>query len=135
MIFILNKIKRSQPANDIPGTSPESPLKVLTFGTNKGPSGDSQGTITKIDDLMQKLFLRSNSSCITYLCLFFTERTNIQKISMGTSTGHLQYPVVGRPEDQMIGHSRDVSGTSVKQILNSTHKHVKITLTEQISLW
>ena len=31
----------SQPAHDVPGTSPEGPLKVLTSGTSRGPSGDS----------------------------------------------------------------------------------------------
>ena len=55
------------------------PLKVLTSGIYRGPSGESQGTNTKIDDFMKKLFFRSNSSCITYLFLLFTEITNIQK--------------------------------------------------------
>ena len=31
----------TQPAHDVPGTSPEGPLKVLTSGTSRGPSGDS----------------------------------------------------------------------------------------------
>ena len=31
----------TQPARDVPGTSPEVPLKVLTSGTSRGPSGDS----------------------------------------------------------------------------------------------
>ena len=30
----------TQPARDVPGTSPEGLLKVLTSGTSKGPSGD-----------------------------------------------------------------------------------------------
>ena len=37
-------------AHDILGTSPEGPLKVLTFETYRGPSGESQGTNTKIND-------------------------------------------------------------------------------------
>ena len=37
------------------------------------------GINTKIDDFMKKLFFKSNSPCITYLFLFFTGRTNIQK--------------------------------------------------------
>ena len=45
----------TQPARNIPGTSPEGPLKVLTSGTSRGPSGDFQVTNTKIDDLMKKL--------------------------------------------------------------------------------
>ena len=68
----------SQPVHDVPGTSPEGSLKVLTSGGYRGPSGDSQGTNTKIDNLMKKLFFRSNSPCITYL-MFFTGRANIQK--------------------------------------------------------
>ena len=67
-----------QPAHGILWTSPEGPLKVLVSGTYKWPSGDSQGTNTKIDDFIKKLFFRSNSPCITYLFLFFTGRTNIQ---------------------------------------------------------
>ena len=49
-------------------------------GTFKGPSEDPQGTNTKTDDLMEKLFFRSNSVCITYLFLLFTGRTIIQKL-------------------------------------------------------
>ena len=30
----------SQSAHDVPGTSPESPLKVLTSGIYRGPPGD-----------------------------------------------------------------------------------------------
>ena len=50
--FILLLRKGVYPAGtrDVPGTSPEGPLKVLTSGTSRGPSGDSQGTNTKIDD-------------------------------------------------------------------------------------
>ena len=69
-----------QLARDVPGTSPEGPLKVLTSGTSRGPSGDSQGTNTEIDDLMKKLFFRCNSPCFTHLFLFFTGKTNIQKV-------------------------------------------------------
>ena len=69
----------TQPAHDVPRTSPEGPLMFLTSGTYRGPSGHSQGTNTKTDDLMKKLFFRSNSLCITYLFLLFTGRTNIQK--------------------------------------------------------
>ena len=46
----------SLPARDIPGTSPEGPLKVLMSETSRGPSGDSQATNTKIDDLMKNSF-------------------------------------------------------------------------------
>ena len=53
------------PAHDVPGTSPEAPLKVLTSGTYREPSGDPQGTNTKTNNLMKKLLFRSNSPCIT----------------------------------------------------------------------
>ena len=43
---------KSQLAHDVPRTSPEGPLKVLTSGTYKGPSGDPQGTNTRINNLM-----------------------------------------------------------------------------------
>ena len=77
-------IGNTQPAHDVLGTYPEDPsvlkvLKALTSGTYKGPSEDFQWTNTKIDDFLKKLFFRSNSPCITYLFLFFTGRTNIQK--------------------------------------------------------
>ena len=48
----------------------------------KGPKGTFRGLSRnqyKIDDLMKKFFFRSNSACITYLFLFFTERKNMQK--------------------------------------------------------
>ena len=109
-------IGNTQPAHDVPRTSTEGPLKVLMSGTYKGPSGDSQGTNTKIDGCMKKLFFRSNSPCITYLFLFFTGRTNIQKFWTGTSTGRLRDPVAGRPWDQMMGRSKDVCGTTVKHV-------------------
>ena len=78
-------------------------------GNYKGPSGDSHGSNTKIDDFMKKLFMRSNSPYITYLFLFFTGRT-------GTSTGRLRDLVAGRPWDQMMKRSKDVRGTSVKHV-------------------
>ena len=47
---------------------------------------------------------------------------------MGTSTGRLRDPVVGRPRDQMMGRSGDVRGMSVKHLKSPT-KHIKLTLT------
>ena len=45
---------------------------------------------------------------------------------METSTGNS----CGRPEDQIMRRSRDVRAASVKHVfLNSTHKHIKLTLT------
>ena len=77
---------------------------------------DSQGTNAKTDDLMEKLLSRSNSPCITYLFVFFTERTNTQKFQTETSTGLLLDSVVGRPGDQIMKRSRYVRGTSIKHV-------------------
>ena len=85
-------IENTQPAHDVPGTYPEGLLKVLTSGTYKGPSGNSQGTNTKIDNFMKKLFFRSNSPGITHLFLFL-------HIYTWTSTGRLWDPIAGRPWD------------------------------------
>ena len=76
-LYTLNN--QPQPARDVQGKSPEGPLKVLTSGTSRRLSGDSQGTNTKIDELMKKLFFRCNSPCSKHLFLIFTEKTNIQK--------------------------------------------------------
>ena len=72
-------IGNTQPTHDVLGTSPEGLPTVLTSGTYKSPSEDSERTNTKIDDFMKKLFFRNNSPCITYLLLCFTGRTTIQK--------------------------------------------------------
>ena len=78
-VSFLLTIMLLQPAHDILGMFPEDPLKVLTSGTYRRPSGDSQGTNTIIVVLMKKLFFRCNSPCITHLFLLFTGRRNIQK--------------------------------------------------------
>ena len=66
----------TQSAHDIPGTYVEGPLKVLTSGTYRGPSGDSRGTNTKINDLTKKLFLEAIA--LVLLFLFFIRRTHFQ---------------------------------------------------------
>ena len=120
----------AQPARDVPGTSPEGPLKVLMSGTSRGPSGDSQGTNTKIDDLMKKLLVRSNNPCFTHLFLFFTEKTNNSKglngDFHGTSTGPSCGTSRGPNDGTFWGCPRDVGHIC---FLNSTHKHIKLTLT------
>ena len=119
-----------QPAHDVPGTYLKGPLKVLTSGTYRGPSEDSQGIKTKIDNLMKKMFFRSISPCSTHLFLFFKGTTNFQTFKTGTSRGRLRDPVAGRPWHQMMGRSTDVRGTSaILVFLNSTYKHIKLTLT------
>ena len=46
---------RTQSARDVPRASPEGTLKVLTSGTYRGRSVESQGKNTKTDDLMKKV--------------------------------------------------------------------------------
>ena len=66
----------SQPARDVPRTSPEGPLKVLTSGTSRGPSGDCQGTNKKIDNLMKKVLFRWIQQFLFYTSVtFFTGKT------------------------------------------------------------
>ena len=59
----------------IASTEPVSPLKFLTSRTYKRPSGDYQGTDTKIDELMTKLFFR-NIIQLHYRSLPVFYRTN-----------------------------------------------------------
>ena len=73
-------VSLTHPAHDVLGTSPEGPLKVVTSGNYKGLSGDPQGTNRKTEDLMKKLVFKNNCISITYIFLFFTGRTNIQKV-------------------------------------------------------
>ena len=69
----------SQPTCDVLGTFPEGSLKFLKSRNSRGPSKDSQGTKTKIDDLMKEVFFRSNSCCFIDLFLLFTGKRNIEK--------------------------------------------------------
>ena len=69
----------------------------------------------------------SNSHCITYLFLFFTGRTNIQKLKMRTSTR----ATCGAP----LGTNDKTSMGRLKHVLNSTHKHIKLTLTGHSRLY
>ena len=92
----------SQPARDLPGTSPKCSLKTLTCGTNRESLGNSQWSNTKIDDLMKKKF--------------FTGR-RMFKSSEWTSHGPNDGTFLGRPRD--VGHTC---------FLNSNHKHINLTL-------
>ena len=87
---ILNQT--AQPAHDVLRTSPEGPLKFLTSRTNKGFSGDPQGTNTKTDDLMKKMFFRSNGPCITYLFLLFYRKNKYSKVLNGDDHGAFTGP-------------------------------------------
>ena len=88
----LMKPLATHPAHDVLETSPEGSLKDLTFRTYRGPSGDPQGTNTKTDDLMKKLFFRNYSPCITYISIHVFYRNNkyskvLNEDFHGTSTG------------------------------------------------
>ena len=83
-----------QPTHDVPRTSPESSLSVLMPGTYRGPSGDSQGTNTKTDDLMKKMFFRSNFlHCISIPAFYRKNKYSkvlngeVQGMSTGPSCG------------------------------------------------
>ena len=53
---------------------------------------------------------------------------------MRTSTGSLQDPVVGSPQDKIMLRSRDVHWISTKQVFNSqtTLKDIGLTLTRLV---
>ena len=106
-------IGNTQAAHDVPGTSPDSLLKVLMYGTYREPSGDSQGTNTKIDDFMKKLFFRSIRVLVLHICFCFLQQEQIFKSS---KRGRLKDSVAGRPWDQIMGRSKDVCGTTAKHV-------------------
>ena len=110
----------SNPANT---QHPEDiPLKVLTFITCRRPSGNSQWTNIKIDDLMKKIFLEAIVLVLHIYSCFLQEEQTFKS----SKQGHLWDPVAGCPGDQLMGCSRDTSHTC---FLNSTCKHIKLTLT------
>ena len=66
-LLIKRLIKRwSHLAHDIPWTFPGGSLKVLKLGTYRGLSGDSQGTNTKVNDLMKHYALHYISFLVFY---------------------------------------------------------------------
>ena len=90
----------------------KGPLEVLTFGTYSGPSGNSQGTNTKIYDLNIKLYFGSNSPCDTHLFMFLWE----QQIFRCSKWRRPREPVAGRAENQMVVRSKDVPQMPVKNV-------------------
>ena len=108
----------TQPAQYNLGMSTECPLKVLTSGTYRGCSRDSQGTNTKIYGLrFIDKFVFEKQQSFYYICTpVFYKKTNTQTFCMGTSAKCLRVPVVERRTVQIMGHSRDIHGTSVKHV-------------------
>ena len=88
-------------------------LKVLTSGTSRGPSGDSQGTNKKNDSLMKKSVFQMQQFLFYSSVTVFYWKNKYAKVLNGTSTGCLRDPVAGRPEDQMMGRSGYDPGTQV----------------------
>ena len=128
------KKQSPQSAHDVPGTSSEGPLKVAMSGTYRGPSEDLQRTLR---GPTQKLMIQWKN-CFLEAIVFvlhiyscFLQEKQIFKSCKRTSTGRLRDSVTGRLGNQMMGRSGDVRGTSIKHVfLNSTHKHIKLTLTD-----
>ena len=108
-------VGNTQPTHDVLGTSPEGPLKeVLTSGTYEGPSADSLGTNTKIDNWMRNLFFRSNSPCITYLLRVFYRKNKYSKVLHGDVHGTSTGPSCGRS----MGPSDGTKGVAQTCFLN-----------------
>ena len=120
----------TQQANDVPWTSPEDSLKVLTSGTLMGNSEDSQGTNTEIYDLMIKLYSRTIVLVLhTYPCsllekqIFKCSKWDVRETSTGPSCGTSR-----GPNDRTFYRCPwDVVQTCFSS-LNSTHKHINGTL-------
>ena len=81
-------IGNSQLAHDVPETSLEGSLKVLTSGTGKGPSGYSQGAKYKNWSFYRKnVFLEVMSLYYISASVFFLQE---EKIFKSSKRGHLR---------------------------------------------
>ena len=90
------------------GTSPEDPLKVLKFGTYRGPSRESQGANTKIYGLwfIDKIVFQKQYSLYYIFISFFAGKTNsgdVREAYTRSSCGMSRRPnngtFKGRPRD------------------------------------
>ena len=115
----------SQPVCNVSGTSPKGSLKVLMSGTSRGPSENSQVTNKIIDDLMNKAIV-----LVLHIYYCFYWKNKHSKVINGDVHGTCTGPSCGTsrgPNDRtFLGRLRDVGDT---YFLNSTHKHIKLTLT------
>ena len=98
----------TQPERNVRGTSPEGPLKVLTSGASRGPSGDSQGTNKNIDNLMKNVFLNAIVLAL-HICYCFLLEKQLFKSSKW-----------GRPRDVYGTQLRDVPGTRWWDVLETS---------------
>ena len=121
----------TQPAQYNLGMSTEGPLKVLTSGTYRGCSKDSQGTNTKVYGLrFIDKFVFEKQQSFYYICtpVFYKKNKysnvlngDVCKMSTGSSCGTSDGPNNGTFQ----GYPRYVGQTC---FLNSTRKHIKLTL-------
>ena len=112
-------------------TSLVGPLKVLTSGTYRGPSGESQGTNTKMKKKKNEKIVFQKQQSLLYISIPVFYRKNKYSNVLnggvhGTSTG-TSCRTSREPNDGTFqGRPRDVGQTC---FLSSTHKHIKLTLT------
>ena len=106
---------------DITWTSPKGPNIRDLQGTFRELLGDQQ----KIDDLMKKVLFNCNSPCFTHLFLFFTGKTNMQKVQLRDVPETRWWNVLGMSPGRH----------SYMFFLNSTQKHIKLTLTDYLRVY
>ena len=75
-------IVTSKPAHDIPGTSPNCPLKALTSGNYRGPSRDSQRTNTKLYDYLMWMKKILRYKFLRYLFLRILPLLTVKKTTL-----------------------------------------------------
>ena len=103
----------------------EGCLKVLTSGAYMGPSRDSQGTNTKIDDIIKNIFLDAIVLVLHIYFCFFLQKEQIFKSFKWTSLRPSCGKSRGPNNGTFCGRPRGVSDIC---FLDSTHKHIKLTL-------
>ena len=106
-------IRITQPEHNVPGTSPEGPLKVLTFRIFRKLSEDQY----KNWSFYEKIVFRGNSPCITYFFMFFQEEQRFKYSKRGRPRNVCMTQLQDVPWDQMMGPCRDVCATSVEHVI------------------
>ena len=114
----------SQTTHNVLGTSPKDPLKVLTFGTYRGPSANFQGANTKINELMIKFILELIVLVLHVYSCFSQEEKILKSSKWGRSQDvfETQLQTSHRPNEvTFLERLQDVSQIC---FLNSIHKHI-----------
>ena len=125
--MIIKLLDQTQPDYDVLGTSHEFPLKVLTSGTSREPSGDSQKTKKRFGDLMKKELFRCNSSSFTHLSLFFYWKNKYLKVLNWDVHGISTKTSCRTSRRTNVGCSGDFQDLGHTCFLNSSQEHVKLT--------